>query len=228
MMNGSGNGLENIVNLKAKIFQPKENIIRYGLMVLSVIAVLLTIPFALQEMRAAKARLSIAEFTNMSDHDRLAYVRKIKAQLTPPGPTGELYDLAAQVELLKEPQNPGRAKQLTILALTRSPARAESWARLAYIEFVDNGKLTEQALLYLDRSFVVEPAGYKQFMLWRLDFLFSNWSQLSRSLQSETLRSFQMMAIWKGRDFALRFVVKHNNTALLTRAISSFQGLSVE
>jgi hypothetical protein len=169
---------------------------------------------AKQEIRTSLARNALANAAKTTGDDHLAFLNEAKKALTPPGPTGELYDLAAQLALLRPPVDMNAAERLTRKALERSPARAESWARLAYLELLREGKLTDKALEYLDHSFVVEPAGYKQFMLWRLEFMFSHWSQLPRPLQEATMRSFRIMALWRGNGFALKMAQKSDNPNL--------------
>ncbi len=201
---------------KARFMGP-GSVTRYALLGACLIALWFAIPMARQEIRTSQARNALANAAKTAGGDHLAFLNEAKKALTPPGPTSELYDLAAQLVLLRPPIDMNAAESLTRKALERSPARAESWARLAYIELLRKGTLTDKALEYLDHSFVVEPAGYKQFMLWRLEFMFSHWSQLSPSLQEATMRSFRIMAQWRGKGFALKLAKKAGNADLESR-----------
>ncbi len=199
-------------------FMGPGSVTRYTVMGVCLVALWFVVPIARQEIRTSQARNALANAAKTTGDDHLAFLNEAKKALTPPGPTGELYDLAAQLALLRPPIDMNAADRLTRKALERSPARAESWARLAYIGLLRKGKLTDQALEYLDHSFVVEPAGYKQFMLWRLEFMFSHWSQLPPSLQEATMRSFRIMAQWRGKSFALIMAQKAGNPNVERRA----------
>ncbi len=188
--------------------------LRYILMAACLMPLWLALSMASQEIRTSKARNALAIAAKSTGENRLEFLNKAKKALTPPGPTGELYDLTAQLALLSPQTDLNAAQMLTQLALQRSPVRAESWARLAYIERVREGKLTDKALNYLDRSFVVEPAGYTQFILWRMEFMFAHWSQLSLSLQEVTMRSYCVIAIWYGKGYALKMAQKAGNQDL--------------
>ena len=196
-------------------FMGSGSLTRYALMGACLIALWFAMPMAKQEIRTSQARNALANAAKTTGDDHLALLNEAKKALSSPGPTGELYDLAAQLALLRPPVDMNAAERLTRKALERSPARAESWARLAYIELLREGKLTDKALEYLDHSFVVEPAGYKQFMLWRLEFMFGHWSQLPPSLQEASMRSFRIMAQWRGKGFALKMAQKTGNTDLV-------------
>ena len=185
------------------------------------IALWFAVPMAKQEIRTSQARNALVNAAKTTGDEHLAFLNEAKKALTPPGPTGELYDLAAQLALLLPPVNMNAAESLTHKALERSPARAESWARLAYIELLREGKLTDKALEYMDHSFVVEPAGYKQFMLWRLEFMFTHWAELPLDLQNTTMRSFRIMALWRGKAFKLKMAQKVGNPDLESRARSA-------
>lgn len=194
------------------------SLIRYTLMAACLIALWFAAPMEKQEIRTSQARNALANAANTTGDDHLAFLTEANKALTPPGPTGELYDLAAQLTLLLPPIDMNAAKRLTRKALERSPARAESWARLAYIELLREGKLTDKALEYMDHSFVVEPAGYKQFMLWRLEFMFTHWAELTPALKGATLRSFRIMALWRGKAFALKMAQKVGNPEMESQA----------
>jgi hypothetical protein len=191
---------------------------RMALLILFTLALVFTLPVTLNVIRTAKARVSLERIAVAAPLQRDVVMRDAAAELTPPGPDGELYDLAAQFALLQNPDDLGKAESLTKKALMRSPARAESWARLAYIELISEGRLTDRAITYMDRSFTIEPAGYKQFMRWRLEFMFANWAVLPDPLQQQTLRSLRMFHQWKRGNEALKIVKKTNNNGLIERA----------
>jgi hypothetical protein len=65
---------------------------------------------------------------------------------------------------------------------------------------------------------VVEPAGFKDFMIWRLEFTFSHWSQLPPPLQDAALRSLRMLSLWRGPAFALKLVQGTGDADLTRRA----------
>ncbi|PHS21567.1 MAG: hypothetical protein COA84_15690 [Robiginitomaculum sp.] len=200
------------------IKRERANIIWFGLVGLCLAGLALAIPFARNEMRASKAR-QVLDLARLAEgEERIQYLLGAKLALTPEGPSGDLYDLSAQLALLQTPMDLKSAERLSWDALKRSPARADSWARLAYIERQRSGRLNEKALTYLDHSFVVEPAGFKDFMTWRLEFMFAHWSQLPPSLQDATLRSLQMLSFWRGPAFSLKLVQGYGDANLTRRA----------
>lgn len=190
---------------------------------LAVIGLSIAIPRAGQEIKVNAARNALADLTAAGPNERAELYLAAERVFTKPVGLGEWNDLAAQFALLQQPMDLDRAEALSWAALQRSPARAESWARLAYIELVRNGKLTPKSFEYLERSFIVEPAGYGQFMNWRLNFMFAYWSQFPTPLQEMTMRSFRMLAMRRGNDVAMREVGAHNDAELTTRAKLALQ-----
>ncbi len=206
------------MNVLQRYIQKPGGLTRLVFLALCLIALGFIYPSLKNEIRASTARNALENFALADVEKRAELLSTAARALTPYGPTGELYDLAAQLELLETPLEANAAKALTWRALGQSPNRAESWARLAYIELLSEGKLTDEAVTYLDHSFVVEPAGYKQFMVWRLNFAFTHWQALPAGLQKTVLRSLRMAAEWRGDDFALELVENSKNLDLLAQA----------
>ena len=207
------------------IKEKRANIIRFGLIGLCLVGLVLAIPLARNEMRASKARQALALAQQVNGEERDQYLQAAKQALIPEGPSGDLYDLSAQLALLQTPMDLASAERLSWAALKHSPARADSWARLAFIERQRAGRLNEKALTYLDRSFVVEPAGFKDFMIWRLAFTFSHWSQLPPPIQDAALRSLRMLSLWRGPAFALKLVQDAGDADLSQRAQMILSGM---
>ncbi len=182
------------------------------------LALLLALPLLRQELHSAKARHAIAKISPATPEDSDASVNIARKALSRPGASGNLLNLAAQLALLDTVQNAETAQDYTWQSLQESPTRAEGWARLAYIDLLANGKFTKDAISYLEHSFVAEPAGYQDFMVWRLEFIFANWQHLPLSLQQQALFSLRMMAQSKGKEFAFNMMRQFNNQDLIIRA----------
>jgi hypothetical protein len=213
-----------VVTVFGLIKEKRVNIIRFGLVGLCLVGLALAIPLARNEVRASKARQTLEWAQLAEGAERLQYLQTAKQALTPEGPSGDLYDLSAQLALLQTPMDLTSAERLSWAALKHSPARADSWARLAFIERQRAGRLNEKALTYLDRSFVVEPAGFKGFMIWRLEFTFLHWSQLPPALQDAAMRSLRTLSLWRGPAFALKLAQGYANADLTRRAQAMLSG----
>ncbi|MBA4802323.1 MAG: hypothetical protein H2040_10715 [Euryhalocaulis sp.] len=86
------------------------------------------------------------------------------------------------------------AARLSMATLRRRPTDAGAWARLAYLERAANG-MSEDAALYLERSFLSAPFGDAGLRRWRIGFTLENWMAVhpdtrlavQRSLEAELL-----------------------------------------
>lgn len=86
------------------------------------------------------------------------------------------------------------AARLSMATLRRRPTDAGAWARLAYLEREANG-MSEDAALYLERSFLSAPFGDAGLRRWRIGFTLENWMAVhpdtrlaaQRSLEAELL-----------------------------------------
>ncbi len=201
----------------------KGRVVQLGLISLSVIGLAFSIPMAGQEIRVNAARNALADLKAAGPNERAELYRAAEQIFSKPANLGEWNDLAAQFALLQQPMDLDGAEALTWAALQKSPARAESWARLAYIDLIRDGKFSPKALEYLERSFIVEPAGYRQFRDWRLNFMFSFWPQFPESLQDMTMRSLRMLAVHRGNEVAMHEVEAHNNAELTEQARIALQ-----
>jgi len=181
------------------------------------------VPLANSEMNALNARQEIIDAGQTIDEARREHLNAAEDALAGVGSSALLTDLAAELALLREPVDLDASARWTQQALTRSPSRAESWARLAFIEVLRAREFTDKSIGYLEHSFIIEPAGYQQFMIWRLEFMFAYWSQIPHTLQESTLRSLRMTAQWRGQNFALSLATKINNPDLTTRAHTALQ-----
>lgn len=97
------------------------------------------------------------------------------------------YDRAAEA-LLAEPTPPpaaqGRAARLSHDAITRFPYDSAAWLRLAYVDWLANGRLTPQGAAWLKRSYdlvAVDP----DVGLWRIHFALENSQSLSADLRAD-------------------------------------------
>jgi len=77
-------------------------------------------------------------------------------------------------------------------AAALSPARAEIWLAQAYAVYMRDG-LTPEALKALETSYVAGPFD-PDASLWRLRFVFDNWTGLTPGLRQDALR--ELDALW--------------------------------
>jgi hypothetical protein len=103
-------------------------------------------------------------------------------------PTGELRDLAAARALLADPPDLDTAERRTWEALQRSPARAEAWARLAYIDLRRDGRLGPQGESALALSYEVEPYASEELRHWRVEFVLTHWEVIGPEVRDAALR----------------------------------------
>jgi len=74
------------------------------------------------------------------------------------------------------------AERITLIELSRSPARSGAWARLAYARSLADGALTPSATEALLTSYDAAPYE-SELMLWRTAFVFGNWPQANLPLR---------------------------------------------
>jgi hypothetical protein len=103
-------------------------------------------------------------------------------------PSGDLLELAAARALLQEPPDLDAAEALSWDALRRSPARAESWARLAYIDAARDGRLDAPGQEALARSYAAAPYTVEALRRWRAEFTLSRWGEVDDELRQAALR----------------------------------------
>lgn len=86
-----------------------------------------------------------------------------------------------------------RAEQLSQLALDEFPYDTSSWTRLAYIDRLRHGHLTERGVAALARSYdlvAVDP----NIGAWRVHFALENWDKLPNSLKELARQEAKAMA----------------------------------
>ncbi len=113
---------------------------------------------------------------------------------------GEMFDVAAQAELMKDEPNLDIAEAHTREALKFSPARTASWARLADINVRRHGALTPEGLSALNKSFTVSPFGAIPFQRWRLRFAINHWDELDDNTRRAAIRQVHAIAFYPGEN----------------------------
>lgn len=86
-----------------------------------------------------------------------------------------------------------RAEQLTHLALDEFPYDTSSWTRLAYIDRLRHGRLTQTGASALARSYdlvAIDP----NVGAWRIHFALENWDKLPKSLKKSVREEAKAMA----------------------------------
>jgi hypothetical protein len=148
---------------------------------------------ASDDFRAAAATraLAAAGGADASQALRDNVLAAADAALAPGAPSAELADLAASRALLSQPADLDRAEAFTRAALRRSPARAGSWARLAYIDTAREGELGPEGLAALVRSYEVQPFAPESLMRWRVEFVLSRWAEVDEDLRNAALREIR-------------------------------------
>lgn len=82
-------------------------------------------------------------------------------------------------------------------ALADSPARADGWLALAYVDRTRAGQLDAKAAEALERSYLVGPLD-PDLKTWRVQFCFDSWSSLPKALRGDALR--ELSALWSRWD----------------------------
>lgn len=82
-------------------------------------------------------------------------------------------------------------------ALAASPARADAWLAVAYVEQARAGRFGPRSAEALDRSYLVGPLD-PDLKAGRVEFAFGNWAALSKPLRDDAVR--EMSALWSRTD----------------------------
>ena len=86
-----------------------------------------------------------------------------------------------------ETQKLRKASLATLRSIDKNPRPVSNWNRLAYIDVVDNGKLTSEGLAALEESFMRSPYGSVEDMYWRLEFTNAFWPSLTIEVKTQSL-----------------------------------------
>ncbi|MFZ3007516.1 MAG: hypothetical protein WA047_15220 [Phenylobacterium sp.] len=100
-----------------------------------------------------------------------------------------------------------RAEQLSQLALDEFPYDTSSWTRLAYIDRLRHGHLTQTGASALARSYdlvAVDP----NIGAWRVHFALENWDKLPKSLKESAREEAEAMATDGSGKVKLRAALK--------------------
>lgn len=143
---------------------------------------------------AARTALETASAPQTDAAAREAALARAERALSEGLETGELADLAAELALMQSPPDLQTAEQRSHEALRASPARAQAWARLAYIDTLRNGRLGDQGNLYLAQSYLVEPFSPDDLRHWRLSFTFNYWRDIDARVRASAVREAQAFA----------------------------------
>lgn len=150
------------------------------------------------DYRSGVAGRVLARADAAEANERTARMTEAAGFLGASGPTGSLRELQARLAAMQTPPDIELAQLRSEQALARSPARKESWARLAYAEAAQNGALTPEGLAALNRSFVTAPFATRSFQLWRIEFGLSYWPSLDDEAKSHIGRALAALAALPG------------------------------
>ncbi len=117
-----------------------------------------------------------------------------------------------EAERLLAPKTPSkaaidRAEELSQLALDEFPYDTSSWTRLAYIDRLRHGQLTQTGAAALARSYdlvAVDPL----IGAWRVHFSLENWEKLPKSLKESAREEAKAMATDGNGKVRLRAALK--------------------
>ncbi len=145
------------------------------------------------EYRAAIGRKTLLRIETSEDAAlRAGALQSAEHTLAAPSQTGALDELKARLVILQA-GDLGDATQLSLDALMRSPAREESWARLAYLDAVKNGDLSSEGLAALNHSFIARPYPPLAFQFWRVEFTMSYWRDLDNEARGHLGRALEAL-----------------------------------
>ncbi|GEM_PF-4876534 len=122
-----------------------------------------------------------------------ARVNRAADALKGPAQTGALHERKARLALNIAPPDLAQSAEESREALRVSPARGESWARLAYLEATQAGEFSPEALAALNRAFVTTPVEVRDFQLWRVEFALSNWDRLDDEAKGHVRRAIEVL-----------------------------------
>lgn len=111
-----------------------------------------------------------------------------------PSRAAGMRDLDARLALREIPADLDRAAARSHDVLKRSPAHADAWARLAWIDSSQNGELTGEGLRSLNRSFVAVPFAAPEPGLWRAAFTLDHWEALDDEAKRHLSRAIDALA----------------------------------
>ena len=94
-------------------------------------------------------------------------------------------------------------------AVAIDPDRAFVWARIAYLETEQSGKITPSALDALSHSLTACPLCDEELIRWRFRFVLSHWDAIPEDLRDRTFESADILR-WTGRnaDFLAEMRIK--------------------
>ena len=141
--------------------------------------------YARWDLRASAAEAALARVTaGVTEAAQSVAIAHAAEILLERHATSKLHDLAARLALAQRPVDLDAARRETHAELRRSPAQGDSWARLAFIDVVETGRLGSTGRDALQRSFLVGPFGNISFQRWRVEFALGFWHDLNDELRA--------------------------------------------
>jgi hypothetical protein len=82
-------------------------------------------------------------------------------------------------------------------AVAADPSRAFAWARIAWIETVNAGRIAAPALEALTKSMDACPLCSEDLVRWRFNFVLANWNEMPEALRARAFEHAEFLS-WSG------------------------------
>ncbi len=204
---------------------PLIGLLHWVLPMLCFLAAISTANYGRWDLRADKVDAALSRATEApSDIARATALTEARELLVDRRETGRLHHQAARLALTERPLDFDRIRTESYAGLARNPAQGDAWARLAYVNTIQAGRLGSMGQDALRHSFDTIPYGNLSFQQWRIEFTLSLWQDLDDNLQlaaRRSLRNFGTTA-W-GRNWLTELLARLENRRAEDGAIEAIE-----
>ncbi|QTC91485.1 hypothetical protein [Brevundimonas goettingensis] len=102
----------------------------------------------------------------------------------------------ARADAALESVDPAEALRANRASLNAAPMAAAGWLRIAWLQTRDGSPLNAEGLDALEKSYTVAPFG-PDVTVWRLNFLYEHWNELTPKLREEASHETVMGLGWR-------------------------------
>lgn len=119
------------------------------------------------------------------------------AQQFPAAASADYFETLSELAMDARPANPIVAQAAAERVVTLDPSRAQVWARMAYLDFLEAEEVTPATVEALGKSMEACPLCDAELVRWRFNFVLANWPAVPEALRRKAFEGADMLR-WAG------------------------------
>lgn len=134
------------------------------------------------------------------------------AQELPANASADYYETLSELAMDARPADPGIARAAAERAVAIDPSRAQVWARIAWLDYLDTHTVTPEAVDALNRSIEACPLCDADLVRWRFNFVLANWASVPETLRHKVFEGADLLR-WAGEPSDADFLAEMRTKA---------------